>query len=234
MTRKTLFFFIICGLFCCTSLTAQETQSKNQSTEKIRGFRFIPYPNYSGAPFLNDKFLLGEIEFLDGTKTGNLGINYGTYRDELIYYNTAISTQIVIDKNSIKGFSFTDKKGDKRIFKRLYFTGSFKGDCYFEVLSEGKISLLVYRKVNLEASDTYYSKSGMAYLPSYTYYLYSPESGFLPININRSSLLSKFTKPNQKLVKKLLRKNGVYIADEPSFVKAWGLIIEKGLNPIMN
>ena len=231
MAKIILYLVYLLCLCAAASVRAQETLPKSLDIEKIRGSRFIPYPNYPGAPFLNNKFLVGEIEFLDGTKIENIGLNYGTYRDELIYYNTAISTQIVIDKISLNGFSFFDKKGVKRVFRRQYFTGSFKGDCYFEVLSKGDISLLAYRKVNIEATDTYYSKTGMSYQPSYSYYLYSPDKGYTPINLSKNSLLSKYSKTNQKLLRKTLRKNGVYISDEPSFVKAWNLTNEYGIHP---
>jgi hypothetical protein len=214
-----------------TLVAAQEIQNQDSEHEKIRGARFIAYPSHPGSPFLNDKFLVGEVEFTDGSIQDNIILNYGAYRDELIYYNTAISTQIVIDKKSLNGFSFVDKKGGKRTFRKLYFKGSFKGDCFFEILSKGEISLLAYRKVNLEASDTYYSKTGMAYQPAYTYYLYSPEKGFTAINISKNSLLSLFSKTNQKLIRKTLRKNGVYISDEPGFIKAWELIRDYGIHP---
>lgn len=231
MARIPLYivFILICA---AVHLFAQEKSPANQDAEKIRGSRFIPYPNYSGSPFLNDKFLLGEIELLDGTKLGNVGLNYGTYRDELIYYNTNISIQIVIDKPSLNGFSFVDQTGRKRIFRRQFFNGYFKGDCFFELLSEGKNSLLVYRKTNLEANSAYYSKTGMAYMPAFVYYIYSPLKGYDPVKISRKSLLSKFTKTDQKLIKKTLRKSGVYITDEISFVKAWNLVGELGLEPI--
>ena len=114
-----------------TSICAQEVQTVNRNAEKIKGSRFIPYPNYTGSPFLNPKFLMGEIELADGTKVGNMVLNYGTYRDELIYYNSVISTQIVVDKISLNGFSFTDLNGVKRVFRRLFYDGYFKGDCYF-------------------------------------------------------------------------------------------------------
>ena len=216
-----------------TSICAQEVQTVNRNAEKIKGSRFIPYPNYTGSPFLNPKFLMGEIELADGTKVGNMVLNYGTYRDELIYYNSVISTQIVVDKISLNGFSFTDLNGVKRVFRRLFYDGYFKGDCYFEVLSSGNISLLASRKVTLEACDTYYSKSGMAYQSADSYYLYSPSKGYFPLNINRNSLLSKFSKPDQKLIRKTLRKNGVYIIDEPSFVTAWNLLVEKKIEPAL-
>lgn len=232
MARILLLIILFIGFCAVPSVSAQDDSLVNQYTEKIRGSRFIPYPNYTGSPFLNDKFILGEIELLDGTKIGNIGLNYGTYRDELIYYNTNISTQIVIDKNSLNGFSFIDKTGRKRVFRRQFFTGYFRGDCFFELLSEGKNSLLVYRKTNLEANSAYYSKTGMAYMPTYVYYIFSPQKGYDPVKISRKSLLSKFSKVDQKLIKKTLRKNGVFISDEMTFVKAWNLINELGLEPI--
>lgn len=231
MAKKYTYILTLLAWIISTLVSAQEIQTQNPDNEKIRGSRFIPYPSYPGSPLLNDKFLIGEIEFTDGTRHENIIMNYGAYRDELIYYNTAISTQIVIDKKSLNGFSFIDKKGVKRTFRKLFFKGSFQGDCFFELLSEGEISLLTYRKVNLEACDTYYSKSGMAYQPSYTHYFYAPKTGFKPVNISKNSLLSMFSKTNQKLIRKTLRKNGIYISDEPSFVNAWNLIRDDGIQP---
>ena len=187
----------------------------------------MPYPNYTGKPYLYDKFLFGGIELNDGTKINKIGLSYSTYRDELIYYNTEISAQIVIDKLSLKGFTLGETNGKQRIFRRMQSNSFSHEERYYEILYEGKISLLTYRKVNLEPCDTYYSKSGLSYQPANIYYLYSQEKGFSALNPGRNSLLSKFSKANQKIVKKLLRKNGVFITDEPSFLKAWTLIAEK-------
>jgi hypothetical protein len=231
MSGRNHYILTLAGLLLTTLLFGQVINPGNQSYEKIRGSRFIPYPNHPGYTFLNDKFLKGEIEFNDGSKLKDIVMNYGTYRDELIYYNSTISAQIVIDKISLKGFSFVDQRGNRRVFHRQFYDGSIKDECYFEVLSEGDIELLVYRKVNLEASNTYYSKTGMSYQPSYMYCLYAPEKGYIPVNISRSSLLSKFGKADQKFIKKTLRKNGVIISDEPGFVRAWNVIRENGLQP---
>lgn len=229
MSNKVLCLFSLIWILSATNLFAQQDGSGNSESKAIRGTRFIPYPNYSGKPYLFDKFLQGEIELKDGTKISGLGLSYSTYRDELIYYNTKVSAQIQIDKISLKGFSITEPNGRKRIFKRLYCTEYMRDECYFEVLSEGKISLLAFRKVNLEINNTYYSKSGMAYEPAYSYFMYSPGKGFSAINLNRNSLLSRFSKANQKIARKLLRKNGIIIADEPGFIRAWNLIQEKEL-----
>jgi len=231
MTNRIL-LIILFGLLTAVTAKAQENSPQSLNTEKIKGTRFIPYPGYSGSPYLTDKFVMGEIEFLDGTKTGNLGLRYSTFQDEIIYYNSVISAQIIIDKISLKGFSVTGNKGVKRVFRRQYYNGLLHEERFFEVLSDGKISLLVYRKVDLETCDASYNKFGLAFQPSFYYYIYAADKGYSPIKINRSSLLSKFNKPNQKLVKKLLRKNKVLIEDEHSFISAWDLIKDKELEII--
>lgn len=233
MANRILYIIALFGLLASTSLQAQEELSKKWDTEKIKGSRQIPYAAYSGFPFLNDKFATGEIEFLDGSKAENPGLRYSSYRDELIYYNTAISAQIIIDKISLKGFTFTDDNGIKRVFRRQYYDGFLPGDRYFEVLSDGDISLLAYRKVVLQICPTYTDNTGklknMSYQPAYNYYLYNNKKGYELIRMNRNSLLSKFDKLTQKQVKRVLRKNSVLVNDEQSFVKAWNLIKENGI-----
>jgi len=226
MINRTFSIITLFVLFAASSLTAQEGSPNDMNAQIIKGKGFISYPSYSGSPFLNAKFLNGEIEFLDGTKVKNLGLRYSSYRDELIYFNDYLSDQIVIDKISIKGFSFTDINSTKRIFRRQNYDGFLTGERYFEVLSDGGISLLAYRKVDLESCDPSFSKLGLAYKQSYSYYMFAPNKGYSILKLNRNSLLSKFDKPNQKLVRKVLRKNGVMITDEASFVLAWNLIKE--------
>lgn len=229
MARISIYLILFLGMLSTSDLLAQNSETVNQSVDKIRGARFMPYPNYTGKPYLYDRFIFGEIELTDGTKISNIGLSYSCYRDELIYYNTDISAQIVIDKLSLKGFSLKEANGKQRMFRRMQGTGFNKEQRYYEILFEGKTSLFVYRKVNLESCDTYYSKSGLAYQPAYIYYLYSAEKGFSALNPTRNSLLSKFSKSNQKIVKKLLRKNGIFITDEANFIKAWMLIAEKDI-----
>ena len=229
MTKRILFIIFFFGLIATTSISAQETKQKSWNAEKIKGTRFIVYPPYGGTPYLNEKFILGEIELSDGTIIGNVGLRYSSYQDELIYYNADVATQIVIDRISLKGFSFTDAKGIKRVFRRQFYDIYLHEQRFFEVLSDGPVSLLSFRKVDLETCETSYSKYGLAYNPAYRYYFYSAEKGYSPIKITRNSLLSKFSKPDQKLVRKTLRKNDIQIIDEPSFIKAWNLIKESGI-----
>lgn len=234
MNCKTLY---IIALFCslaASSLLAQETIPKDWNSEKIRGSRFIMYFSCNGNPFLTDKFVIGEIELTDGVKIGNLNLRYSTWQDELIYFNSALSAQIIIDKNSIKGFSFIDASGQKRSFRQQYFNGFLPGYRYFELLSECDISLLAFRKAGLHACAVYTDISGVVknveYQNDYTYYLYNPKKGYEQIRIGKNSLLSKFDKHAHKLIKRILRQNMVQIVDEQSFVKAWNLICKNGVS----
>ena len=212
---------------------SQENLGNNWNTEKIRGTRLVPYPAANGDPYLTSKFLPGEIEFNDGVKIQDVGLRYSCYRDELVYFNKAISTQIVIDKVSLKSFSFIDENGIPRLFRKQYYDGFMSGYRFFEVLSAGRISLLVYRKVGLLLCDVYLDDSGkqknMSYQKDYSYFFYAPDKGYTFVRVNKSSLIAKFDKPDQILVKKILRKNRLTASDEPSFVKAWNLIKENGI-----
>jgi hypothetical protein len=232
----TIYIFTLFCLLITTSVIAQENMPKNWDTEKIRGTRHLPYPSATGFPYLNDRFSPGEIEFLSGIKVGNIGLRYSSYRDEIIYYNTAIGTQIEIDKMSLKGFDFTDADGNKRIFRRQHYDGYFSNERYFEVLGDGEISLLAYRKVALQICPTYTDDSGklknMSYQNDYSFYFYAKDKGYSQVKITKSSLLSKFDKLTQKTIKKLLRRNGVQISDETSFIHAWNLIKENGIKLI--
>src|SRR5674476_573460 len=167
MGNRILYIITFFGLLASISLQAQDGFTKKWTAEKIKGTRQIPYASYSGTPFLNDKFAIGEIEFSDGSKMDSLGLRYSSYRDEIIYYNATIGAQIIIDEISLNGFSFTDETGQKRVFRQQYYDGFLPGNRYFEVLSDGDIALLVYRKVVLQVCPPYNDNSGVLKNMSY-------------------------------------------------------------------
>jgi hypothetical protein len=229
MVKKILYILMLLNLLLVKTLPAQEELPKNWNSEKIKGARFIPYATYLGNPFLSDGFLPGTIEMSDGKTVGGLQLRYSSYQDELIYYNTDVSTQIIVDKVSLKGFSLTDERGVKHTFRQQSYDGPMPGNRFFELLSEGDVSLLVHRKVLLLTCPIYGEvgkEKNTSYQEAYNYFLYNKEKGYKLIKITRNALLSLFDSSNQKLAKKILRKNNVSISDENSFVKAWNLLKE--------
>ena len=231
--RTKILYIILClfALNFTNSVLAQEILNKNWDGEKIKGVRNLPYPPYQGLPFLSTNWMIGKIEFVDGQIADSLNIRYSSYKDDLVYYNKNISTQIVIEKASLKGFSYTDDDGNTRNFRKQFYDDYLKADRFFEVLSKGETDLLVYRKSNLASTVAYRDEKGtlinMAYTPDYQFYFYSPEKGYTAVKPNRAGLIAKFAATEQRPVKKYLRKNKVRITDEEGFLLAWK-IIEKG------
>lgn len=225
---------MLLGWICAGQVLAQESIPKNWNVERIRGTRHVPYPPASGRPYLFDKFAPGVIELSSGVEIGDYQLRYSTYRDELIYYDKEIPAQIVIDKQSLKGFRIMDPMGELHRYRKQYFNGFSPGDRFFEVLEDGPIALLIYRKVNLELCTPYNDITGklnnVTYQESANCYLYRSDKGYEPIRMNKSSLLAKFSKQDQKLIRKLLRRNEVKITDEASFVRAWQVIKENKLD----
>lgn len=214
------------------SVCAQEPLNRNWDAGKIKGVRNLPNPAYTGFPFLNDTWAPGKIYFINGDIADSLYLRYNSFKDEVVYYNKANTTQILIDKISLKGFSFTEKDGRTCVFTKLYYDGFEKGNRYFEVLSEGQTDLLAYRKVSLTSSSVYKDEAGflknMVYSNDYHFYFYAPEKGFTPVRMNMSALLSKFEKASQKPIKKLLRKNKIRVSGEESFILAWKVVEKEG------
>ncbi|MFA5327358.1 MAG: hypothetical protein WC384_06170 [Prolixibacteraceae bacterium] len=234
MTNRILkiLIHIVPAVLFSLSLQAQQPLDKNWSAEKIKGTRFFPYVRYEGFPFLNDRWVIGKMVFADGEVSDTLRLMYSSYRDDVIYFNRNNSTRIVIDKASLDGFSFNEKDGRVRVFRKLYSDNHWKGFHYFEVLVEGDTELLCFRKVDLISTSVYKDKDGflknMVYSPVYSYYIYSPGKGYLPVKKNIFSLLSKFDKTQQKPIKKMLRKKRISIVDEDTFVQAWKAIVQEG------
>lgn len=218
------------------TVSAQETQDVKWDGEKIKGVRFLPYAAYQGFPYLNNSWQIGKIDFASGESVDGLNLRYSTFKDEIIYYNTTISAQIVIDKASLAGFSLQDGTGKTRIFRKQFFDGYMKGERYFEVLSSGDPNLLVYRKVSLQTTSAYKDQRGvltnLEYANDYQFYFYSPEKGYTSVKPNWLSLVARFNKTDQKPIKKLLRKNKIRISNEETFVRAWKVIEKEGFKII--
>lgn len=230
-----LFLFLICSF--TQNVIAQESLNRNWDAEKIKGVRNLPYPQYRGSGFMNNSWDPGRIVFSDGEIIDSLYLRYSSYKDDVVYFNNENTSQIVIDKDILKGFSFTDKQGILHQFTKIPFDDYLHGDRFFEVLSKGETDLLAFRKV-VAVSTTPYKDSekgplkNMEYVQAYQYYFYSPEKGFTLVRLTRAGLQAKFDKATQKQIKKILRKNRIKITDEYNLIRAWKAIENQGFQII--
>lgn len=237
LSRNYIYLFLILIFGFSQNLFAQESLNKNWNSEKIKGVRNLPYPQYRGSGFMNNTWDPGRIVFSDGEIIDSLYLRYSSYKDVVVYYNHENSSQIVIDKDILKSFSFTDNQGTLHQFTKIPFDDYLHGDRFFEILSEGETDLLVYRKV-VAVSTTPYKDSekgplkNMEYAQAYQYYFYSPDNGYSLVRLTRAGLQAKFDKPTQKQIKKILRKNRIKIVDEKSLIRAWKAIENQGFRII--
>lgn len=233
MTTRIVNLMLFVWFFSHAGIVAsQETYTHNWDGQKIKGVRHIAYPTYTGFPFLNDVWVLGQVEFNNGEIADSLYLRYSAFKDDLLYYNKTLTSQIVIDKASIRGFSFTETDGNKRIFRKQYYDGYMKGDRYFEVLSKGETDLLVFRKRILTNTTPYKDEQQILkdqeYTNSYQYYFYAPGKGYTLVRPNLNAFLDDFNELDQKPVKKIIRKNRVRISDEASLILAWKIVENAG------
>jgi hypothetical protein len=237
MSHKTFYIILFIALFSrINPVCAQDTMNNKWDSEKIRGIRLLPSPAYQGTPLLNKSWVKGTIEFTSGEIADSLFLKYSSYKDDVVYYNATLRAQIIIDKASLNGFSYVDEDNRIHVFRKQYYDGFMSGFRYFEVLSDGETKLLVYRKVDLNTIPAYANANGlwlnMAYEQEYQYYFYSPEKGYSTVKLNQSALINQFAKPDQKPIKKLLRKSKISIVDEASFTRAWKVAENAGYKVI--
>lgn len=233
MNKKITYLLLITLLWGSLAvLSAQETPNPNWDRQKIKGVRYMPYPSYNGFPFLNDGWVPGKIVFADGEISDSLFLRYSAYKDELLYYNQQIPSHVVIDKASLKGFSFVGKNGVTRTFRKQFFDGFLKGDRFFEILSKGETDLIVFRKNILSSTQPYKGEGGILmdqnYVTAYQYYFYNPAKGYSLVRLNKKAFLDKFAPKDQKAIKKLIRKNRIRINDEESLILGWKTIEREG------
>lgn len=228
-TKHTMLLLVLVISFI-PELLAQSVPDKNWDAEKIKGVRHMLYPAFSGSPFLTTTFEPGEITFKSGETIDSLHLKYSAYKDELLYYNRRIGAQIVIDKEMLSEFTYTDTSGKTHRFVKLPYDDYLKGDHYFELLANGDTKLLVFRKVELISTTPYRDEQdilkNMEYSPAFAYMFYKPEHGYADIKCNTASFLTRFAKAEQKAVKKILRKERIRVKEEESLIRAW-LAVEK-------
>lgn len=238
MATTFRYFFILFATCCFAQFAmAQEPTDKNWDGPKIKGARILPYQSYNGSAYLTDNWCTGKIELSTGEFIDNVFIKYSSYKDELFYYNRSAGSQINIDKATLSGFEFADADGRVRKFKKQYFAGYTKNDRFFEILSEGPVSLLAFRKTALNTTSPYHDQSGvlknLEYVPEHQIYFYSREKGYANVKPNATSFLSKFEKQTQRPIKKLLRKNRIRINSEDALIQAWELVSKEGYQPVI-
>jgi hypothetical protein len=227
----------------CVSVTAQNSgfywdnlkEFSNRLQGKIMGEIFYIDPLSSQFFFLQDDWVKGTIELVDGDVYENIDIRYNSYTDQLIAYNSRIRTLYTVDKNIVNRFSFKDyfygENFKMREFVKLDCNKLHSGVGFFEQLYKGNTMLLAFHHIDELKVSPYVDRLGrmnnVEYKKRVDYYLYDSKKEFKKVSIKRRSILKAFPE-NKKEIKKTLRQSKIVLQNKDTLIQAIGLIDQAG------
>ncbi|WP_319592357.1 hypothetical protein [uncultured Draconibacterium sp.] len=230
---------VVLGMLFCFTLQAQDTGidafNLNSNSNNLQGKMLGEVHTLSSEAnyfFLYpDDWVPGSVTFVDGNVHENMQLRYQAFEDELISYNENGRFLYLVEKELVKSFSFKDGLTTRK-FVRLTQDNNQQTNMYLEELYKADLSLLVNWYIYEQTVSPYVDRNGITRAVDYQlhkdYYLYTEEDGLNKIRLNKRALYTQF--PEQKKeIRKLLRKNNLFINGELSMVKALNLLQENNL-----
>lgn len=178
-----------------------------------------------------DDWVPGSVTFVNGDVHENLQLRYQAYEDELISYNDNGRFLYLVEKELVEGFSFEDGNRTRK-FVRLTEDNNQESSMYLEELYKADLSLMVNWYIYEQTVSPYVDRNGITRAVDYQlhkdYYLLTKEQGLHKIRLKKRALFTQFPE-HKKEIRKLLRKNNLFVNDELSMVKALNLLQENGI-----
>jgi len=210
-------------------------QNSNRLQGKLTGEVYYLSLTSNASYFLQKDWVEGTITLKDGDVFEGMRLRYMAYGDELVVYNDNIKALFIVDKNTVKQFTFKTPLSSgnfaERKFINLDSTGVFLDKTYFEELYSGTVQLLVFHQIEERKISPYIDSSGKLNDTDFRlktiYYQYSKVNGLTRFQLKNRSLFTLFPE-NKKEIRKLLRKNKIDITDESSAVQAFDLLDANG------
>lgn len=153
MKAQLLILILLLPILTPAQIVSNEDKERNAAlrNDVVRTFD-SRYEGVKGFPFLFNKWIKGEISFLDGKTKLSIPIKYDIYKDE-VRVLSAKDSMILLD-GSVASFTLL-KDNKPLVFRYLVFTdkNGFLQNGFFQVLYEGKWKLFARKKVNLIEAD---------------------------------------------------------------------------------
>ena len=238
--KYILFIFIVstqinAGAQIRSLYNSNLNQNSNRLQGKLSGELYYVNSVSNTNYFLQPEWIEGTITLKDGDIFKGIKLRYMAFGDELVAYNSNMHFLFIVDKSTVKQFTFLDKvQGSvltERKFVNLDSLNLPLNKCYFEELYSGTAKFFSFHQIEEEKVSPYTDINGKMYDVEFrlktTYYILSDLSGFSRIQLKKRSLYS-FYPENKKEIKKLLRKSRVNFSDEYSAIQALKLLDSAG------
>ncbi|TNF40913.1 MAG: hypothetical protein EP310_08135 [Bacteroidetes bacterium] len=207
----------------------------NRLPGKLTGEVFYLSLNSNSSHFLQQDWVEGTITLKDGDVYEGIRMRYKAIDDELVAYNSNIQTLFIVDKNTVKQFTYKVPSGsgtfNERKFVNLDSLDTYLGRTFFEELYPGSAKLLAFYQIEEIKVNPYVDNTGKMRDTEFRlktiYYILTKTIGLSRIQLKNRSLFTLYPE-NKKEIRKLLRKSRIAIADEHSAIQAFKLLDENG------
>jgi hypothetical protein len=181
---------------------------------------FSDYRQVKGSPYLYDDWMNGNIFLDNGKVIQNVMMKLDVYAHRVLVYHENLKRVVLLEKQHTNEFILRITGEEKR-FRKLMDVNSkskvFDG-CFFEVLSEGEISLF-----KLNYRDVYpINNPNEIYIDEFTNeedYIVYVNNDYKQIRLGRSYFFHNYPEYKDQL-RKYFRKNKLKIRTEKDFVKS--------------
>lgn len=209
--------------------------NSNRLQGKLTGEVFFLSLNSNSSHFLQQEWVEGTITLKDGDVFEGVRMRYKAIDDELVAYNSNIQTLFIVDKNTVKQFTYKvpSESGNftERKFVNLDSLDTYLGRTFFEELYSGSAKLFAFYQIEEIKVSPYNDNSGKIRDTEFRlktiYYLLTDSIGLTRIQLKNRSLFTLYPE-NKKEIRRLLRKNRISIVDEHSAIQAFKLLDESG------
>jgi hypothetical protein len=207
----------------------------NRLQGKLTGEVFYLSMNSNSSHFLQQDWVEGTITLKDGDVFEGVRMRYKAVDDELVAYNGNIQTLFIVDKNTVKQFTYKVPSGSgtftERKFVNLDSLDTYLDRTYFEELYQGSAKLFAFYQIEEIKVSPYTDNTGKMRDSEFRlktiYYLLSNKLGLTRIQLKNRTLFTLYPE-NKKEIRKLLRKSKITITNEHSAIQVFSLLDEKG------
>lgn len=219
------------GLFYTTL-----NENSNRLQGKLQGEIYYLNVMNNSNYFLQPDWEEGSIKLNDGDLFEGLKMRYMAFGDELVVYNENNRALFIVDKSTVKQFTFNNsssKQGFKqRKFINLDSLKDTQNKTFFEELYSGSLQLLAFHRIEMKKVRPYTDVSGRLADTEYNletkYYISSEDNSLERIQL-KVSYIGKLFPENKKEIRQQLRKSRINIKDEKSAIQAFKILDESGL-----
>lgn len=208
-------------------------ENSNRLQGKLRGEVYDLGMEANDFYFLQPDWVTATLTMADGDVFEEVRLRYLAYGDEIVAYNTNISTMFTIEKEMVQKFTYPLGNGGQQAkFIKLCANGVWGGCHFYQELYAGQNTLLAFHHVDEVKTGIYNDKHGIRRDTEFRlyvdYFLYDKETGLQKMQQKRRWFIKTFPE-NKREIKRILRKNQISIIDQHSLTQAFKLLDEAGV-----